>query len=644
MKGFGARFLFGVSRPDSGRLMLLLVLVVLAPSVALLWFMTQAMRNERLAARQELAEAYRAHLSLAQERLQAFWQQVAAHLEAQSDQLPAPALFQRDVQQGLADAVICLSPSNSILYPNLAPVAHAPPASASWSRAEVLEPAAPAAAAEAFGALAAAQTNLDLAAQAYQAQARCLRAAAKPQAALEILLGPLARDELRQSCDPQGRLIVPSAQLMALELMQTCAPAGMPPLLGSLRQRLNDYHDEQLSAPQRRFLMRQVQQLFPREAPFPTLEAEDLAAQFIEPGPVEAGRLELRATALPGVWQFGSTHGRVIGLYRAEPLLARLRAALLSAALPGHLTVEVVPPGKESDKGLFSTVAGPALPGWRLALVVNDRRLLEAAADQRIAAYLWTGVLVVIGMLALGVLALQLVRRQAAQTQLRNDLVANVTHELKTPLASMRLLVDTLLDAEQLHEPTVREYLALVAKENARLSRLIDHFLAFSRMERNKQAFDFVELEPAAILQSAAAAVRERFNTPGCRFTLQPPGVLPAIRADADALVTALVNLLDNAYKYSGDQKQITLSAGARGGRVFFAVEDNGIGIAPRETRRIFKRFYQIDQRLSRSGGGVGLGLSIVKFIVTAHQGSIEVQSRPGQGSRFIIDLPASSL
>jgi len=110
--------------------------------------------------------------------------------------------------------------------------------------------------------------------------------------------------------------------------------------------------------------------------------------------------------------------------------------------------------------------------------------------------------------------------------------------------------------------------------------------------------------------------------------------------ADADALVTAVVNLLDNAYKYSGDEKQITLGASAENGAVFFAVKDNGIGLSPRDTKRIFKRFFQVDQRLSRSSGGCGLGLSIVKFIVTAHHGSVRVESQPGRGSTFTISLP----
>ena len=239
--------------------------------------------------------------------------------------------------------------------------------------------------------------------------------------------------------------------------------------------------------------------------------------------------------------------------------------------------------------------------------------------------------------------ALRLVRRQIALTQLRNDLVANVTHELKTPLASMRLLVDTLLNSSSLHEQTAREYLQLIAQENLRLSRLIDNFLTFSRMERNKYAFGFKEVPAATIAEGAITAVRERFNVPGCDFKAQVAPDLPAVVADADALVTALVNLLDNAYKYSGEEKRITLRARAENGSVVFAVKDNGIGLSARDTRRVFKRFFQVDQRLSRSGGGCGLGLSIVKFIVTAHHGTVRVESQPGRGSTFTISLPAAA-
>jgi signal transduction histidine kinase len=235
-----------------------------------------------------------------------------------------------------------------------------------------------------------------------------------------------------------------------------------------------------------------------------------------------------------------------------------------------------------------------------------------------------------------------LVRRQTALTQLRNDLVANVTHELKTPLASMRLLVDTLLGSGALHPPAVRDYLQLIAQENLRLSRLIDNFLAFSRMERNHYAFDFKPVPAAAIVEAAAAAVRERFREPGCRFEIHPAAQLPPVMADSAALVTVLVNLLDNACKYSGDDKHITLAAEAADGRVRFTVTDNGIGLSPRDTRRIFKRFYRVPGA-DPAGGGCGLGLSIVEFIVRAHHGSVSVRSRLGRGSTFTVEIPAAA-
>ena len=115
------------------------------------------------------------------------------------------------------------------------------------------------------------------------------------------------------------------------------------------------------------------------------------------------------------------------------------------------------------------------------------------------------------------------------------------------------------------------------------------------------------------------------------------------MKGDSDALTTALVNLMDNAWKYTGEEKRILLRAEARNGSVRFTVEDNGIGIPARERGRVFRRFYQVDQRLARSAGGCGLGLSIVQAIIEAHHGSITVSSEPGQGSAFTIELPAIS-
>jgi len=118
---------------------------------------------------------------------------------------------------------------------------------------------------------------------------------------------------------------------------------------------------------------------------------------------------------------------------------------------------------------------------------------------------------------------------------------------------------------------------------------------------------------------------------------------LPDVLTDRDAIVTVLVNLLDNAYKYSYDDKHIELRVFSEDGLVCFSVADDGVGMSRRTTTKIFKRFYQVDRSLSRRAGGCGLGLSIAKFIVDAHKGSITVDSKPGEGSTFTVKLPAAN-
>jgi two-component system phosphate regulon sensor histidine kinase PhoR len=207
----------------------------------------------------------------------------------------------------------------------------------------------------------------------------------------------------------------------------------------------------------------------------------------------------------------------------------------------------------------------------------------------------------------------------------------------------MQLLLDTLLDSDRLDERKVREYLRLIAQENQRLSRLIHNFLAFSRMERKSHTFEFSTVPVAQLIDDAVAAMRERLNAPGCHFEVMVEPNLSPVEADPDAVVTALINLLDNAWKYTENQKHIVLQARAQNGNVLLSVQDNGIGIPSDETKRIFRSFYQSDRRLSRATGGCGLGLSIVAFVVAAHRGSASVESQPGHGSTFTISLPAAS-
>jgi len=278
---------------------------------------------------------------------------------------------------------------------------------------------------------------------------------------------------------------------------------------------------------------------------------------------------------------------------------------------------------------------------WQAELYFTGDDIFETTARRQIAIYIWAGVLVIVLILAVGGFAGRAVGRQIKLSRLKNDFIATVSHELKTPLASMRVLVDTLLEGNYKDQQQATEYLQLTGKENERLSRLIDNFLTFSRMERNKQAFEMVRTSPAAIAHAAAAAVKTEFSQSPCRFDVNIRDDLPDVLADHDAIVTVLVNLLDNAYKYSYDDKRIELNVFAQDRLVCFCVSDHGIGMSRRTAKKIFNRFYQVDRSLSRHAQGCGLGLSIAKFIVDAHKGSISVDSELGKGSTFTVKLPA---
>lgn len=295
------------------------------------------------------------------------------------------------------------------------------------------------------------------------------------------------------------------------------------------------------------------------------------------------------------------------------------------------------PPGKP----FVDTTVGKHFPGWRVELYFRGWDVFDKAEKKQIAVYTWTGVLVIVLILAAGGLAGQAVNKQIKINKLKNDFIATVSHELKTPLASMRVLVDTLLEGNYKDQQQVHEYLELTSKENLRLSRLIDNFLTFSRMERNKQAFEISQSNPATIAGTAAEAVKTKFANDRCHLEVNIEQNLPPVMADRDAMVTVLINLLDNAYKYSYEDKKIELKVSCENRKVCFRVSDNGIGMSFRATKRIFNRFYQIDRSLSRRAEGCGLGLSIAKFIIDAHKGSISVDSKPGKGSTFTICLNA---
>lgn len=575
-----------------------LLLVVLAGIGGVLWFMREAMRNERMAVRQRWSDVYRGHLLLTRERVAEGWRESLARLDSGE---PGPPWFARCVQEGWAESVICLDGEGRPLYP-----------------ASSLEASAAADPREA-------------------AEARALVEKGEREQAIQWLL---ARAEASAGT---GRSVAANAELFALELMGGPAHPRFSATAERLARRLHTYEEAGMPSAQRRFLARELMQLAPGVVDASLLRAEELAAAFLEATPRLDARPVLRATSRQEVWQSGSPSGRVLALFSMSGVQERLEAILRTQPGGEGIAVAIRPPSDtlvHGPKTLIALPVGDALPGWTLALSLTDEAALQTAADRKTTAYLWIGILAVTAMALLAAWIARAFGRQVQLAQLKNDLVATVSHELKTPLTSMRVLVDTLLESDRLEEKTTREYLHLLAQENARLSRLIENVLTFSRLERNKQTFDFAPLAPETVVASALASMHERRRQPGCHLETQSGPDLPSIQGDLDALVTALLNLLDNAWKYTDDEKRILLRTAANNGHVEFAVTDNGCGLAPRETRRIFERFYRVDQRLSRTTEGCGLGLSIVREIIAAHGGQVEVSSEIGRGSTFTIKIP----
>jgi two-component system phosphate regulon sensor histidine kinase PhoR len=238
------------------------------------------------------------------------------------------------------------------------------------------------------------------------------------------------------------------------------------------------------------------------------------------------------------------------------------------------------------------------------------------------------------------VLALVFLRREANLSELQSDFVSKVSHELRTPLTSIRLFVETM-ERSRGDLTTQDMCLQALGREADRLTEVIERLLDWGRMEAGRKQYDLREETVTAVVDdSVKAFASQRQRQPDLTFSTDVAPNLPRIEVDRAAMVDAIGNLLSNAVKYGGTPPVVKLSASRVPGGVAIEVSDNGEGIPHVEHRRIFEKFYRIDDRLSREREGSGLGLAIVKHIVRAHHGRIHLDSAKGKGSTFRILLP----
>jgi len=263
-----------------------------------------------------------------------------------------------------------------------------------------------------------------------------------------------------------------------------------------------------------------------------------------------------------------------------------------------------------------------------------DRRRLATVAVAAVgSAGAW---LLVIWMLA------RVMHHQRELARLRSRFVADVSHELKTPLALIRLLSETVIQQRVRDPQRLENYLQTIARESERLTALLENILDLGRIESGRKRYEFGACDVAAVARQAWALFEAQFAAEQFDAQLEIAADLPIIQADAAALQQVLVNLLQNASRYGKTGRYVRLSVGREGGLIVFRVTDRGIGMTRDQLDRLGDSFFRADDTRVRQTRGAGLGLAIVNHIVAAHRGRLDVHSRPGEGSTFTVWIPAT--
>jgi signal transduction histidine kinase len=283
----------------------------------------------------------------------------------------------------------------------------------------------------------------------------------------------------------------------------------------------------------------------------------------------------------------------------------------------------------------------PGFRGLKLFLRYRDVTIEQDVNHWKTGTFALVGFIDL--MLGAGlVLVYSNVRREMHLSRLKSDFVANVSHELKTPLALVRLFAETLEMGRVQSGEKAQEYYRVINKESQRLTQLINNILDFSRIEAGRKEYRLSPTDVGRVVASVLETYRFQIEQQG--FTLEEviDPDLPLVPADGEALTQALLNLLNNAIKYSRDVKKIRVEARRDGDTVRLTVVDHGIGVAKPEHKKIFEKFYRAEDSLVHETKGSGLGLSLVKHIMDAHGGRVEVDSTPGRGSVFTLVLPVN--
>ena len=295
--------------------------------------------------------------------------------------------------------------------------------------------------------------------------------------------------------------------------------------------------------------------------------------------------------------------------------------------------------GPPQNGYLLESNFDPPFSNWKARAGLKNTNLNDLARNSFLhsAGATFLVLVVLLGGIALTIRATD---REARLAQAKSNFVANVSHELKTPLSLLSLFSEILELGRVKNEEKRIEYYRIMRHESRRLNKTIDNILDFSKIEAGRKTYDFAEGDMAEVIENVLSSYRYQITNSGFDIQTKTQPDLPPVLIDRNAMMQAISNLLDNAIKYSREVKQLSITTETRGAELSVEIADRGIGIPRAEQAKIFEKFYRVGNGLVHDVKGSGLGLSLVKHIVEAHKGSISVESDVGKGSRFTILLP----
>ena len=291
---------------------------------------------------------------------------------------------------------------------------------------------------------------------------------------------------------------------------------------------------------------------------------------------------------------------------------------------------------------LFETNFNRPFSNWKVRIGLKNTNLDALTRNSFLQS---AGATLLVLLLLLGgiILTIRATDREARLAEAKSNFVANVSHELKTPLSLLSLFSEILELGRVKNEEKKIEYYQIIRHETRRLNKMIDNILDFSKIEAGRKTYKFVDADIGAVIDDVLSSYRYQIVNSGFDVQKNIPASLPPVLIDRDAMAQAISNLVDNAMKYSGTVKQLSIRAEALGSKMSVEIADQGIGIPRVEQAKVFEKFYRVGDGMVHDVKGSGLGLALVKHIIEAHKGSISVESEVGRGSRFTILLPLAT-